>query len=239
MQRTLLVCLAAAALFADTNAGIPPRKNTTDYPAHETAGGVTMGAALLTPAEIRDVFTADLDHAGYLVFEAAIYPGKDTQIDLGPDQFTLRAGGSGSILATQSPDTIVNKMYHGKSSAPQIPGKVNVTTTTVVGWESGGPNRRGGVYAGQGTAVGVGDPPPGSPPAPAPPKPGPQIDRDQLLAELTAREFPETKATAPVAGYLYFPKPDAKPKTGTYELTYTPADRSGERIVLQVTAKSK
>jgi len=238
MQRTLLLFLAAAALFADS-AGIPPRKNVTDYPAHESAAGTTPAAALLPSAEIRSVFAADLDHAGYLVFEVAVYPQNGVQIDLGPDQFTLRANSSGSILASLSPDAIVNKMYHGKGSAPQAPGKVAVTTTTVVGWESGGQNRRGGVYAGQGTAVGVGDPPPGSAPLPAPPGPNPPVDRDQLLAELTAREFPETKATAPVAGYLYFPKADSKPKSGFYELTYTPSDRSAGRIVLQVPAKNR
>jgi len=237
MHRTLLVCLAVAALLADTN-GIPPRKSSADYPAHQAAGDVTMGAVLLTPAEIKNAFTADLDRAGYLVFEIAIYPANGAQIDLGPDQFTLRPNPTGSILATVAPNAIVDRMYHGKTSAPQVPGRVNVTTTTVIGYESGGgPNRRGGVYAGQSASVGIGDPPP-SPPAPAA-GPNLPIDRDQLLAELTAREFPETKATTPVAGYLYFPKPDAKPKSGSYELTYTPADRSGERIVLQVPAKTK
>ena len=238
MHRTFLVCLVMAAVFADAN-GIPPRQSSADYAVHQTAGDVTIGAALLTSAEVKNVFTADLDRAGYLVFEIAIYPANGAQIDLGPDQFTLRPNPTGSIMATVAPNAIVDRMYYGKNSTPQVPGKVSVTTTTVIGYESrGGPNRRGGVYAGQSASVGIGDPPPPQQPAPTAGS-KPPLDRDQLLAELTAREFPETKTSAPVAGYLYFPRPDVKPKIGSYELSYTPSDRSGERIVLQVPAKTK
>jgi hypothetical protein len=236
MKRTLLVCLAATGLFADVT-GIPPRKTPDSYPTHETAGGVTLAAALLTPAEGRTVFIADLDRAGYLIFEVALYPASGQQIGLGPDQFTLRANPTGSILATLAPGTIVDRMMPPKKTAPQVPSPVNVSSTTVIGYDSGGAGRRGGVYAGESTNVGIGNPPPQPPPPAAGSKP--TIDRDQLVAELTAREFPETKATAPVAGYLYFPKSDAKPKNGFYELTYTPLDRSGERIILQVPAKAK
>ena len=238
MKQTILACLGAAVLLADVN-GIPPRKSSSDYPAHEAAGGMTLAAALLTPAEGRNVFTADLDRAGYLVFEVAVYPDPGGQFDMAPDQFTLRANTTGTIIASVPPDATVERIYHGKSaSAPQVPGKLNVSTTTVIGYESGSPGRRGGVYAGQSTSVGVGGPPPDAPPPPPPSGASqPPVSRDQLLAELTAREFPDTKVTAAVAGYLYFPKPDVKPKTGFYELTYTPADRSGERIELQVPAK--
>jgi hypothetical protein len=230
VRQPVLICAAAAIFFADAN-GIPPRKSNADYPAHQTSGDLTIGAAILTPAEIRNVFTADLDHAGYLVFEVAAYPANGAQVDLGPGQFTLRANPTGSIAATVAPDAIVEQMFHGKTPAPQVPGKVNVSTTTEIGYESGSPGRRGGIYTGQSVNVGVGQPPP----QPAPTGGSkPKVDRDQLLAELTAREFPETKAAAPVAGYLYFPKPDRKPKSGAYELTYTPADRSGDQIVLQV-----
>lgn len=235
MKRSLLVCIAAAALLADGTGGIPPRNRDSDYPAHQTTGDLTLAAALLSPAEAKKVFTADLDRAGYLVFEVAAYPGNGAQIDLAPDQFTLRSANDTAIVPTSSPDSIVEAMYKGKRTTPQVPGKVAVYNTATIGYESGGPGRRGGVYAGGSTTVGVGNPPVAPPP---PSSSNPQVDRDTLLAELSAREFPTVKTSTPVAGYLYFVKPGGRPRNGVYELTYIFSGLNGQNIVLQVPAKS-
>src|SRR5690348_16551367 len=98
MKRSFVMLVAAVTLLAQDNNGIPPRKSASDYAAQETANGTTIGASLLTPAEAKKLFGADLDKAGYMVFEVAVYPVKDGQVDISPDQFTLRAGSSGSIL---------------------------------------------------------------------------------------------------------------------------------------------
>jgi hypothetical protein len=233
MKRSLLTCLAAAALLADTN-GIPPRKSSADYPARQTEADVTLAAALLSPAEAKKVFTADLDRAGYLVFEVAVYAEHGAQIDLAPDQFTLRIVNDKTIVPTSTPDSIVESMFKGKRSTPQIPDKVQVYNTATIGYESGGPGRKGGVYTGGSTTVAVGNPPA----APPPTSPNAPVDRDALLAELTAREFPATRADSAVAGYLYFAKPQAKPKNGVYELMYIFSGLNGRNIVLQVPAKT-
>jgi hypothetical protein len=180
------------------------------------------------------VFTADLDHAGFLVFEVAAYPANGAQIDLAPDQFTLRIANDPAIVPTSSPDSIIEAMYKGKRPTSQTPGKVQVYNTGNIGYESGTPGRRGGMYGGAGTAVSVGDAPGPPPPSPAPPT----IDRDTLQVELAAREFPNAKATDPVAGYLYFAKPQAKPKNGVYELTCTMGHVNGGQIVVAVPAKT-
>jgi hypothetical protein len=236
MKRSFLVCIAAAALLADGNGGIPPRNKSSDYPAHQTTGDLTLSAELLSPAEAKKVFTADLDHAGYLVFEVAAFPENGAQIDVAPDQFTLRSANDTAIVPTSSPDSIVEAMYKGKrSTVPRVPGKVQVYNTATIGYESGGPGRRGGVYTGGSTTVGVGNPP-APPPTPASSKPA--VDRDTLFAELSAREFPGARTSTPVAGYVYFAKPGTRPKNGVYELTYIFSGLNGQNIVLQVPAKT-
>jgi hypothetical protein len=233
MKRFFPICLAACAAFAQGSGGIAPRLQSADYPVRKTSGDLTVAAAMLTPAEAKKVFTADLDRAGFLVFEVAAYPEKGAQIDLGPDQFTLRIVNDPAILSSSTPEAIIAVMYKGKPSTPQMPDKVHVYTTANVGYESGGAGRRGGVYAGGGTAVGVGDAPyPTAPPSTAPAP----VDRDTLQVQLAAREFPNTKATEAVAGYLYFSKPQTKPKNGVYQLTFHGSGLNSQPIALDVPA---
>ncbi|HMD71362.1 MAG TPA: hypothetical protein VKF41_08460 [Bryobacteraceae bacterium] len=235
MRRFLLACLAAAALFGGGSGGIPPRPRSTDYPVQRTSDGLTLAAALLTPAEAKKVFTADLDHAGFLVFEVAAYPADGVRADLSPDQFTMSPGTGGVIEPTSPPEAIVEAMYEGKRSTPQAPGKVQVSSSSTIGYETGSGGRRGGVYAGSGTEVSVGDP--GAIPAPPPSPSQPPIDRDSLQVDLASRELPGTTAAGPVAGYLYFWK-TFKPKKGVYELKFTSTGVNGREIVLPVPAKS-
>jgi hypothetical protein len=240
MKRPLLACLAAAALFADGNGGIPPRPSSAGYPVQRALDNLTLAAALLTPAEAKKVFAADLDRAGFLVFEAAAYPGGGAPMDLSPDQFTLMAGAGGTLLATSSPDAIVEAMYPRKPSTPRAPGKVQVSNTATIGYETGSATgnagRRSGVYTGGGTAVAVGDPGAAPPPPSSPSQP--PMDRDSLRVELASREFPNATAAGPAAGYLYFAKPRSRPKNGVYELRVVLSGVSGRQIVLPVPAKT-
>jgi hypothetical protein len=236
MRRSLLAFLAASALFADGSGGIPPRPRGADYPVQRTSDNLTLAAALLTPAEAKKVFTADLDRSGFLVFEVAAYPAEGARIELAPDQFTLSLGaGDGTLLATSSPEAIVEAMYQGQRPTPQAHGKVQVYNSATIGYETGSGGRRGGVYAGGGTAVGIGDP--GAAPPPSPPARS-AIDRDSLQVALAAREFPNTTAARPVAGYLYFEKPRFKPKNGVYELKFIMTGMGGRQIVLPVPVKT-
>ena len=50
MNSARLMLLAAGLLAAKDPAGLRPRGNPTDYPAHQAAGGVTVAAATGFPA---------------------------------------------------------------------------------------------------------------------------------------------------------------------------------------------
>jgi hypothetical protein len=48
MRRLAWIALLACFLLAEGVAGIRPRDDSTDYPAHESTGGVTLAAVLLS-----------------------------------------------------------------------------------------------------------------------------------------------------------------------------------------------
>lgn len=205
MKLFLLACLAVGALLAGAGSGIPPRPLSISYPVHQTMGDLTLAAALLSPAEVSKVFGADIDGAGFLVFEVAVYPAGGVRIDLSPDQFTLSVPDDGTVLATSSPDAVVEAMFKGKRSG-RAPRKAPVS------------NPDG---AGDGAAARL----PSRPPQPS-------LDRDGWLMGLASREFPDTTATGPVAGYLYFARPRFKPEYGVHQLELILNVWKGQRIVL-------
>jgi len=90
-----------------------------------------------------------------------------------------------------------------------------------------GPNNRG-VYTD--TQVGVAA---DSRNTPAPPSPASsQTDRSfELRRALMDNELPDAKASKPIAGYLYFPKPKGMKKSDALELKYY---GGAERLTLSV-----
>ena len=100
-----------------------------------------------------------------------------------------------------------------------MPGNIPVSTTTTIGYESGGPYNRGGVYTGTSTTVGT----PGPANRPIPQAPDPRTvgsDPVEIERDLVDKELATGKTTVPVAGYLYFAKPKQKQKNPAYDLTY-------------------
>ncbi|PWU06930.1 MAG: hypothetical protein C5B51_11315 [Terriglobia bacterium] len=216
MKRAVLLLYAAGMLPA-FGAGIRPRDSAADYPAHESAGGVTVGAAVIPPAQVRKLFATDLNAGGYIVLEVAVYSDARKEIDLSPGDFLLRSTAGAETARAASGSAIAAALQ--SKNAPQ-PGKsrdVSVYPTATVGYESGGYDpvtgqRRRGVYTGVGVGVGVGQP---QPPGPA----GTDRDRTTMQQELEDKSLPAGKTTSAVAGYLYFPKPSGKARD-VYELTY-------------------
>jgi hypothetical protein len=92
MQRLFCLCLTSGLLLAGDGNGIRPRGNPTDYPVHQTAGGITLAGAVIPPDVCRKIFSIDLDKAGYVVVEIAIYPEDNRSIDLASNDFMLRLG---------------------------------------------------------------------------------------------------------------------------------------------------
>lgn len=229
------VRLAAAALFtaalafgqlprpggteppANTS-GISPRSSPADYPVHQAAPGITVAATVLTAKEIKKIFPMNLDSAGYVVVEIGVFPEQGTQVKVDTDQFRLQIGDDRTMRRAVEPAEIMADRQGGKHHAPpQLPGNLPVSTTATIGYESGGPYNRGGVYTGASTTVGTGGPV-GQPYPPPPPQAG--KDPDDIEHDMVDKELATGMTTVPVAGYLYFAKPRQKQKNPSYDLTY-------------------
>ena len=215
--------------------GIAPRASAADYPVHGSAPGVTVAAAVLTPAQVKKLFPMNLDSAGYVVVEVGIFPEAGGQITVDTDQFRLQVGDDRTMRRSMSPSEIMADRRGGKkSSQPKLPGSnLPVSTTATIGYESGGPYNRGGVYGGASTTV-------GRDPYGYPPPPDPRVsnrpDSDDIERELVDKELAMGKTTVPVAGYLYFPKPRQKQKNPSYDLTYK---NEGAVVHLAIPAAAK
>jgi len=214
--------------------GIAARSSPADYPVHQGVPGLTVAAMVLTPAQIKKLFALNLDSAGYVVVEIGIFPEAGNQVTVDTDQFRLQVGDDRTMRRPMEPAEIMAIRRGGGKphQPPTLPGNVPVSTTATIGYESGGPYHRGGVYTGAETTVG--NPGPASGPYPRSPDPR-TVGQDPIDIErdLVDKELAAGKTTVPVAGYLYFPKPKQKQKNPPYDLTYRGA---GDAIHLAIPA---
>jgi len=222
MNRLACLCLISGLLLAGDGNGIRPRGNASDYPAHETAGGTTVAGAVIPPDQCRRMFSADLDHAGYVVIEVAIYPENNREVDLSSNDFMLRIGSESDASRAVSARTLAASLYKKDNRQPKVGPPIDVATSSTIGWENGRDpitgQRRSGVYTGGGVGVGTGTGRgyPDDPQRPAPTN----RDRATVEQELLDKALPEGPTRRAVAGYLYFPKPSKKTKNASYEMTY-------------------
>lgn len=208
-QFSLVLLLAGAAAAQ----GIRPRHDMTDYPAHDERDGVTVGAALLSPDQVRNTFASGLTR-GYVVVEVTIQPSGVGTVDVTPADFTLRIAGTSSSARPANPRAVAGNLQKGPAASPS---PVDVYPSVGVGYESGprqydpvtGRVRGGGVYTSAGVGVGVGGDRPAST----------GQDRKTMELELSEKSLPEGVTSKPVAGYLYFPLLSKK-KNAVYELEY-------------------
>jgi hypothetical protein len=225
LSRSVLICLTLLpALLAD---GIHPRGRATDYPAHSTAQGVTLAAAVIPPDEVKKLFAGDLNRGGYVVVEVAIYPEGINDLEIAPIDFLLKIGESNTVRAVRG-RAIAAVLDEKNAKYDRRGSPVGITdVSSTIGIESGGgydpvtgQRRPGGVYTGTGVGVGAGSGPGvgGGSRGPYPP------DRGVMEQELEDRALPEGKITHAVAGYLYFPKPEGKLKKAPYEITFSALD---------------
>jgi hypothetical protein len=215
MRRLAWFALLACFLLREGVAGIRPRDSSGDYPAYQTAGGITVAAAVLLPDQVRKIFATDLNRGGYIVVEVAVYLEAGRVLDLSNADFVLRID-SETVrpVARSAIAAILAKQEHNSRQ----PNDVTVVTGASVGRATiNDPvtGRRGSVvYTDASVGVGVGRS--GGPPDPA------VTDRDRaaIQQELEAKSLPEGKTTPAVAGYLYFPRARRKRKNAAVELTY-------------------
>jgi hypothetical protein len=204
----LIATLGVGLAFAGTN----PRPSAFDYRVQGTSGDVTIGAEIVPPNQVKNLFSTDLSK--YVVVEVAVYPKNGTTATLQHIDFSMKVGSE--TVRAAAPDAIVHrKQQQASTPSPSLPGNVNVYPTAGVGYESGPYGR--GVYHEEGVAVtggGMGGPRP-----PAYPTNYPDSGASQ---ELIDKALPEGAMSKPVAGYLYFPV--SGKKKATYDLEYYAVD---------------
>src|ERR1700719_596601 len=148
----------AGAIAAFASNGIRPRGSPADYPAHATSEGVTIAAAVVPPAQVRKIFSADLNSGGYIVIEVAGYSGSAPDVDVSSGDFMLSPAGETSAVPPVSARTIAG-VFDRKNSSPR--GR-DTNVDVAIGYETGNDpvtgQRRSGTY----TAVAVENGPQGT-----------------------------------------------------------------------------
>lgn len=227
-----LGCLLAAPVFGADSNGLKPRKNAGDYAAQAGQNGAVLAGSLLSPDEVKKLFSTDLNR-GYAVVEVAFYPKDGQTLDVSADDFVLRVAGTQTTARPARPRTIVAILQKDSTKGGGGGRNVDLYPTATIGYESGGGydpmtggrQRTHGVYTGAGVGVGVGgsDTGPASTPA----------DRRTMEMELTDQSLPEGPTGKAVAGYLYFPLPTKK-KSVLYDLEYS---AKGTELTLELKPK--
>jgi hypothetical protein len=194
-----MFCLIASAgllaFAADT--GVPPRASASDYQAHQTTPSAVLAASIVPAKQIEKMFSADIAKQ-YIVVEVAIYPQNSQPFDVDWFDFGLKVGDT--VAYVEKPRDVATP-WPEKNKIPDKPVTVVTEAGVVYGRSSDPVNGR---RSGWGTYEGVGvtnDPRAASPPQP---RQGPDPQAVEQRVQQTM--LPEGAATAPVAGYLFFPQ---------------------------------
>jgi hypothetical protein len=201
-----LTLIAAASLCSASPRGTAPRASADRYPVNAQHDGVSIGAKFVTAEEARKNFFSDVN-ACCLVVEVALYPQKDTPLNIDASDFTLSIVDTDIAAKPESAKVVAASLQKKNDSLRNV----NVASSVGVGYESGtyvdanGQTQHvHGVTTSAGVAVATGPNSTGSGPT----------DRETMETELTEKGLPEGTVSAPASGYLYFEimkkKKDAK-----------------------------
>lgn len=203
--------------------GTVPRAAVERYPVHTVRDGVGMGVVLLSQEQVRKSFVSDLDRC-CVVAEIALYPAKDKALEVSLNDFVIRVSGTDTAAKAASAKLVAASLQKRAGSDREV----SVSPTVGVGYESAGYDpitggrTSGGMTRSAGVMVGIG----GSGPRPG----STDKDRAAMETELGEKGLPEGAASAPVAGYVYFPLAARKKGTGL-QMEYT---LNGNKVVLNL-----
>ena len=186
----MLALLAAASVAASGPRGTVPKAAANRYPSHAEQDSFSVGAALLTSDEVRKTFVSEVNRC-CVVVEVALYPPKGKPQSVSLDDFSVRVLGSETAVKPSSAKVVAASIQKSAESQRDV----TVSPSVGVGYESGPYGH--GTYREVGVAVGISEP--GSHSGSS------ERDRDTMQTELSEKGLPEGTASAPVAGYLYFP----------------------------------
>lgn len=218
--------LCATAVAWDAPKGTVPRSTPDKYSAHAEEGGTGIGATLLTPSQAKKAFASDVDRC-CMVVEVALYPQKDSLVEVSLSDFALRIVGQDIAAKPSSPELVAAKLQ--KPLEQKSDGRdVVISQTSGIGYQTGGVDpvtgqrRPGGVITTAGAGVGVGV---GGTRQPAPVSA--DADRRTMELELTEKSLPQGNFATAVSGYVYFTLPQKK--NSKYQLEYI---LDGTKVVL-------
>lgn len=200
--RRLVLWVVLAAMLTAASPGLRPRAVVTDYAVRESTASFSIGAVRISAADVKKMFAADLNRAGYVVIEVGIYPVQGADIDISPDAFTLRTETGRTAARIVDTDAIAAEI--AREGVPSQVRSSNVFRT------SGGgargrliPPPADGEQSGSVLGGEVENYPP----------PSTYSKLGAVEQELWEKSLPDGKTKVPVAGYLYFPKPAGKAST--------------------------
>lgn len=216
-----VIALISLAIAAPK--GTVPRATVERYPVHTLRDGVGLGVVLLSQEQVRKAFVSDVGQC-CVVTEIALYPTKDKALEVSLNDFALRVSGADTAAKAASAKLVATSLQKNAGSTRDV----TVSPTVGVGYESAGYDpvtggrTSGGMTRSAGVIVGIGG---------SGPKPGStDKDRAAMETELGEKGLPEGSASAPVAGYVYFPL--ASRKKGTpLQMEYM---LNGNKVVLNL-----
>jgi hypothetical protein len=218
---TSLILVGLGSVASAGPKGTVPRTDADQYQAHAQRDGLAIGATELNSDQVRKSFVSDVNRC-CLVVEVAFYPQKDKPIKISLDDFSLKAADNDTLVRPYSASAVAATLQEKPDSGHQVTtgGSVGVgyESGTYIDPVTGVPTKVHGVTTETRVDVGVAP----SDPSQAPPK----HDHDAIEAELAQKGLPEGSASAPVAGFLYFPLSVKKKKKSTLQLQYELNDQT-------------
>jgi len=218
---TSAILIGVASIASAGPRGTVPKSSVDQYRAHAERDGVGIGAVLLTSDQVHKTFASNVNRC-CLVVEVAFYPPKDKPLEISLDDLTMKAAGSDTLVRPLSARavaaTLQEKAEQGRTVAATTNVGVGYESGTYIDPVTGQPTKVHGVTTETGVGLAVG--PPGSQPGSS------NSSRDAAEIELAERGLVEGSASAPVAGYLYFPRSVKKKKDTPLQLQYALKDQT-------------
>jgi len=202
--------LVGALLAIAGDQGVAPRASASDYDAHQSAGEATLAASVLPAKQIEKLFSSRIAK-DFIVVEVAIYPGTGQTFDVDWFDFGLRSGDT--VAHVERPRDVAMAWPEKTGGVGDKP----VTVITDAGVAYGRVSDSTGHHSELGTYENIGVT--NDPRAATPPKPGP--DPQIVEARVRDKMIPEGTASAPVAGYLFFPQLKKRRKADMAELQWS------------------
>jgi hypothetical protein len=186
---------------------VRPRAEAAAYPVYRQQPQLSIGAKLLSPAEVEKKFSTPIGKH-YLVVEVGAFPADAKQrVSLRAQAFTLRAGNDDQAFFPATPEDIAGALAPKNGGRPR-----NVAFFPGLGVGYGRGSWGASTNVGVGVGVGGGGPRPY-------PRNAADASYRAIVQELRDKSLPEGQLTQPVAGYLFFPLNGKRAKNYNLELT--------------------